>query len=96
MRRSETQNISEVIRQLLKEQGLEGKLAENRLLNSWEEVLGKLASRHTQSLYIKDRVLYVSLRSSVVRNEIMMIRDELIKRLNEKAGREIIDKIVIR
>ena len=96
MRRSETQNISEVIKQLLKEQGLEGKIAENRLLNSWEDVLGKLVSKHTRSLYIKNRTLFVSLRSSIVRNEILMIRDQLVKKLNEKAGSDIIDEIVIR
>ncbi len=96
MRRSKTVNISEIISALLKEQGLEGKLAENRLINSWEDVLGRSVARVTTNLYIKDRTLFVSLKSSIVRSELLMIRDEILKRLNERAGSEVIDKIVLR
>lgn len=96
MRRSLTLNISEIISSLLKDQGLEEKLYENRLMNSWETVLGKMISKYTRSMYIKDRVLFVNLTSPVVKNEVMMIRDELVKRLNEKAGKNVIDKIVLR
>lgn len=96
MRRSETVNIREIINELLKEHGIEEKLSENRLLNSWEELLGKSIANSTKDLYIKNGVLYVSLRSSVVRHELMMIRDELVKRLNEKAGREVITDVVLR
>jgi predicted nucleic acid-binding Zn ribbon protein len=96
MRRSETLNISEIISSLLKEQGLEDKLYENRLINSWEDLLGRTIARSTRSLYIKDRVLFVYISSSVVKHEVMMIRDDLVKRLNEKAGKNVIDKIVLR
>jgi predicted nucleic acid-binding Zn ribbon protein len=96
MRRSQTLNISEIVSFFLKEQGLEDKLIENRLINSWEIVLGKTIAKYTRSMYVKDRVLFVHLTSPVVKNEIMMIRDELVKRLNEKAGKKVIDKIVLR
>jgi predicted nucleic acid-binding Zn ribbon protein len=95
MRRSETQNISAIVRALLKQHGLEDKLLEHRLIKSWDDLLGKAIARHTKKLYIKDRCLFVSLDSSVVRNELMMIRDELIKRLNENTGAKVIDKIVL-
>jgi len=96
MRRSETLNISEIISSLLKQQGLEDKLYENRLMNSWEELLGKSIGRATRHMYIKDRVLFVHISSSVVKHEIMMIRDALVVRLNEKAGKDVIEKIVLR
>ncbi len=96
MRRSETLNISEIISSLLKKQGLEDKLYENRLMNSWEDLLGKTISRATRNMYIKDRVLFVYISSSVVKHEVMMIRDDLVKRLNEKAGKKVIEKIVLR
>jgi predicted nucleic acid-binding Zn ribbon protein len=96
MRRSETLNISEIINSLLKQQGLEDKLYENRLMNSWEELLGRSIARATRNMYISNRVLFVQISSSVVKHEVMMIRDELVNRLNEKAGKEIIDKIVLR
>jgi predicted nucleic acid-binding Zn ribbon protein len=96
MRRSQTLNISEIISSLLKDQGLEDKLYENRLMNSWEKVLGKTIARFTRSMYVKDRVLFVQLSSPVVKQEVLMIRDEVVLRLNEKAGKKVIDKIVLR
>ena len=95
MRKSQIQSISEVISALLKQNGHDTKLAEVRAINSWEEVLGKTVSRYTKNLYIKNRILFVSLTSSIVRNEIMLIRDDLVKRLNENAGKNVIDKIVV-
>ena len=96
MRKSETHNISEIIQSFLKQEGLEDGMARTRLITSWEEVLGKSVGRVTKNLYIRNRTLYVHLHSSVVRNELMMIRDDLITRLNEKAGKKVIDKIVLR
>lgn len=96
MRKSKTQNISEIISLILKQNGLDNKLAEVRALRSWEELLGKTVARYTKNLFIKDKILYVSLNSSIVRNELMMIRDELIKRLNEKAGKQVIDRIIVK
>ncbi len=96
MRRSKTLNISVILEELLKKQGLDGKLREHRLLNSWEGLLGKTVAKRTKNLYIKDRTLFVTLSSSVARNELMMIKDELIKKLNEQAGAVLIDNIVLR
>ncbi len=96
MRKSQTQNISQVISDILKANGLEDKLAETRLIQSWEELLGKSVARLTKSLYIKNRTLFVSLNSSVVRNELAMIKKDIIIRLNEKAGKCVIDDIVLR
>jgi len=96
MRKSETHNISEIIQSYLKQEGLEDGMARTRLITSWEEVLGKSVGRVTKNLYIRNRTLYAHLHSSVVRNELMMIRDDLITRLNEKAGKKVIDKIVLR
>ena len=96
MRKSQTLNISEIISSILKANGLEDKLAETRLIQSWEDLLGKSVARLTKGMYIKNRTLFVSLNSSVVRSELMMIKNDILIRLNEKAGKCVIDDIVLR
>jgi predicted nucleic acid-binding Zn ribbon protein len=96
MRKNQTQTISEVISQLMKEKGFENKLLEVSLIRFWEELLGKTVARYTKHISIKNNTLYVTLTSSIVRNEIMLIRDELIGKLNEKAGKNFIEKIVLK
>ncbi|MGB8490754.1 MAG: DUF721 domain-containing protein [Bacteroidales bacterium] len=96
MRRSKTITLAEAIKDYLHEMNLEDGLTEVNLIGSWEETVGKAISSRTSGIYIKDRVLYIRLSSSVVRNELLMVREALREKLNEKAGREIIKEIVLR
>jgi predicted nucleic acid-binding Zn ribbon protein len=96
MGRSNTQNIKEVIEELLKELHIDGKLKEISIINSWEEVLGKKIARSTSKLFVKNKVLFVYLTSPVVRNELMMLKSGIIKALNDKAGSNVIEDIVFR
>ena len=96
MRRSNTQNINELVSQLLKDLKIDHKLKEVRVINSWNEVLGNNIARATSKIFIKNRVLFVYLNSSVVRNELMMLKSGIIKSLNEKVGEAVIDDIVFK
>lgn len=80
----------------IKEMHLEGKLNEISLINSWEDTVGKAIASRTSKIYIKDKVLYVYLNSSVVRNELLMLRQALREKLNERAGAEVIKDIVLK
>jgi predicted nucleic acid-binding Zn ribbon protein len=80
----------------IKEMHLEGKLNEVSVINSWEETVGKAIASRTTKIYIKDQVLYVYLSSSVVRNELLMLRQALREKLNERAGAEVVRDIVLK
>jgi len=89
-------SLAEAMKDYLKEMHLEGKLLEVNLLNSWEEIVGKAISSRTTRIFIKDQVLYVKLSSSVARNELLMLKEALRVKLNEKAGKELIKDIILR
>ena len=96
MERSDTQSIAEAIRAYLKESRLEKPLKERQLVQSWETLLGRSVARSTSKIYLKDGRLFVHLNSSVVKNELYMLQDEIIKKLNEAAGEELGKEIVLR
>jgi predicted nucleic acid-binding Zn ribbon protein len=96
MRRSKTISLADAIKDYISEMNLGEKLAETSLINSWEEIVGKAISSRTSKIYVKDHVLHVHLTSSVVRNELMMLRESLRNKLNEKAGKEVIKDIMLR
>jgi predicted nucleic acid-binding Zn ribbon protein len=96
MRKSNTQKISEVIDEYLENSGLTRKLKKARIINHWEELIGKAIAKRTTSIYIKKKTLFISLNSSVVKNELMMMRQQIIDTINKRAGETIIEKIVIR
>ena len=88
--------LTDVLKEYKKEMGIENRLREVELINSWEEIAGKAIAKRTSKVYIKGGVLYIHLTSSVVRNELMMIREVLIQRLNEKAGNEMVKSVVLK
>ena len=96
MRRSKTISLAEAVNDYIREMNLGGKLSEVSVINSWEETVGKAISSRTTKIFIRDHILYVHLNSSVVRNELLMLREALKEQLNKKAGSEVIKDIVLR
>ena len=96
MRKSNTQSISSVLKSYVRENNLERKLNELDLIKSWEEVMGKTVARYTGNLYIQNSTLFVETTSPVVRNELLMMKEEIRVRLNEIVGEELIKTIIFR
>lgn len=95
MRRNNTRSISEVISEYVEAYKLKGKLSEITLIKSWPEVVGEKIAAKTLELKIQHRKLFVKIHSSILRQELIMIRTELVKRLNDKAGESVIDEMVL-
>ena len=96
MRRSNTQKLSEVLKEYIQENRIERKLKEVDAVTSWENLLGKTIARYTRNIYISNKVLYVEISSAVVKNELIMMREEILRKLNEQAGQILIERIVFK
>ncbi len=96
MERKDVRKIDSLLQQFVKSNRLEKGLAEYRLMKSWKDLLGITVAKKTKSLKIQNRKLFVTLHSSVVRNELSMIKESLIPKLNEAAGMDVIDDVVLR
>lgn len=96
MKRDNTEQVGDVIRRLLRQEGLETPLNEYRLVDAWKDVVGETISRYTTNLYIKNQVLYVHLSSSALRQELMMSRQLLVRNLNAQVGSQVIVNIIFR
>lgn len=93
MERRKEEQIGDVIHRFFRQSQLETPLNEYRLVQLWGEVAGPTVERMTKDLRIFNQVLHVSLRSSVMRSELAMRRSDLVKRLNEKVGSNVITDI---
>ena len=96
MRRTESENISDVVYRFLREEGLEMPLNEFRLIQAWNQVMGKTVSRYTTNLEIHNQTLFVTISSASLKNEVSMRRTELVKALNQHVGAQVICSIVVR
>lgn len=96
MRRKKTMSMADVLSEYKKEMNIENKLKEVKLINSWEDIAGKAIARRTDKVFLRGSTLVICLNSSIVRNELLMIRESLIKRMNELAGEQLIDSVELR
>ena len=94
MSRTNDKTLKEAMEQMLKVYRLKGKYDETFAIASWEEVVGKAVASRTKEIFIRDKKLFVRLESSVVKNELKMMRTKIIDNLNEKAGAEVIQEII--
>ncbi len=85
--------LKQVVDQLLRAYGLGEKLDEISLVKSWEATVGKMIARHTTDIYFKNRVLYIKLDSAPLRHELSLAKSKLIERLNQQAGKRMVEDI---
>lgn len=96
MRNKNEQSLGEVIKELLNTYNLDKKLDEVSLTSAWESIVGVSIAKHTTSLYIRNQKLFVSIDSSVIRNELLMAKSSLLNNLNNVVGKEVITDIILK
>ena len=95
MFRREVKSVADVLQQLLREEGLETPLQQKRLIDSWETVTGRIVARYTTEQFIQNQTLYVKIVNPALRQDLAMMRQQLVKRLNEQVGSFILSDIKV-
>ena len=97
MRKRNTESIGEVLKQYFEEnQFFRRKLAESRVISGWEKVLGSVVGSYTESIYLRNNILYVHLTSSVLRAELIGAKERIISNLNSHARLNVVKDILFR
>jgi len=85
--------LHDLVLRNLRAQGLETPLLQRRLVEAWPVVAGEAIARYTTDARIYNQTLYVSLRLPALRADLSMRRQELVRRLNEYVGNQVIADI---
>lgn len=96
MRKRNTELLKDVIAQVLKQNKLDRPLNEKHVIDAWPAVLGHNINQYTSNLEIRQRVLYVTLTSSVLRHDLFLSKDQIIASLNKHVGLEVIKNIIFK
>ncbi|MDP1744336.1 MAG: DUF721 domain-containing protein [Bacteroidota bacterium] len=89
-------SLKDAIQLLLKTYKLDDRLAERRLIGSWESVMGSMIAKHTTDIYIKHQQLFVTLDSAALRNELSLAKSKIVKMLNDEVGKSVINEVILR
>ena len=92
-RSAEEQPLKEVIEKLFKAYAWDGKMKELEVVKAWPELMGVAVANRTKEIRIQNKKLYLTIDSSVMREELLLGKQIIIQRLNDFAGQEIINDI---
>ncbi len=93
MRTGESAPLQDVFSRILKAYQWDKKYDELEVLAKWEEMMGKAVAQRTTRLSVQNRVLIIELNSSVMREELQFGKDVILQRVNQTAGKSIIDDV---
>lgn len=95
MFRRDVQSISDLLNMYLRREGLETPLLQRRAIDAWEKVVGAGVAPYTGEKFIKNQTLFVKILSPALRQDLTMMRTQLVKRINEAVGSMVIADVRI-
>jgi predicted nucleic acid-binding Zn ribbon protein len=95
-RRSNLIQIGDAIKQLFKEEKLDVKISRFTVKNSWKDIVGEVIAKNTSEIFFNDKVIFVTLTSAALKNELSYRKEEMVNNINKFCGYRLVEEIVIR
>jgi len=89
-------SISEALHKFIKTHHLEKGLDEIDITQAWKKLMGNYIDKYTSEIILNKQTLYITLNSSVLREELSYGKQKIIKMLNEDLGKQVVKKIVFK
>ena len=96
MRRKQSRKNGEFLEEFFKRPYVARKIAEGKLPEFWREIVGEHVANLTNDVRLERGILHVSVSSSVVRNDLFFRRDQLAQLINQRAGMQLVNAVIIR
>ncbi len=88
--------LSDALQEFIKENRLQKGMDKVNAREAWADLMGNGVNNYTTSIELRNDTLFVSLSSSVLREELSHGKSKIIAMLNEELGKDLIKKLVLR
>ena len=92
MNNNKIKNLLEIY---LKKNNLEKGLLDLEVKKAWHELMENGVSNYTTDVSLKNKTLYIKLNSPALKEELSYGKEKLIKLINERFKKKIVQKIVL-
>lgn len=89
-------SLSVLLKKFLRERGLEQKLIELSVPQYWREIVGEQVNKVSLVKYFENGQLFVEVRAAVWRTELLLRREDIRRKINERCGGEVVREIIVR
>lgn len=89
-------SIGNALKEFISENRLEPGINRVNARNAWKKLMGRGVNTYTTAVELRNDTLFVSLSSSVLREELSLGKSKIITMLNEELGAVLIKDLVLR
>lgn len=89
------QSLQQILQTIIKNQKLDEILERNELIEKFEEIVGNQIAKQVKVKNFEKGILKIEVESSVWKNEIFLLRERIIEKINQSFGKTIVKQIVI-
>ena len=93
-KRQNTQSIGTIIQQVIRKSGMQVKLDEASIIDKWEDIVGKLIAKHTETIYVNNKKLFLRFNSAALKQEISYSKSTLIDNVNKEIGHLVVEDVI--
>ncbi|HEY8999802.1 MAG TPA: DUF721 domain-containing protein [Mucilaginibacter sp.] len=94
MGRTNDKSLKEAIEQMLQVYKIKRKYDETGIKASWPQLVGKSVANRTKEIYIHDKKLFLRIESSVIKNELILMRSQIIEKINNETKSVLVEDII--
>jgi predicted nucleic acid-binding Zn ribbon protein len=94
MRKTNDKSLKEAIEQMMQVYKIKRRYDETGVIASWPQLVGKPVANRTKELFIRDKKLFLRIESSVIKNELLLMRSQIIAKINEDAQGILVEEII--
>lgn len=87
------EDIGSIIKGIIKDADVRQRLTESKIFIHWKEIVGTEISKKAKPERISRGTLYVSVTTSIWANELSLMSDKLIEKINSFIGEGLVKKI---
>ena len=88
--------LGTILQQAMKASRIDVDLDAHRLWQQWEDVVGTTIAQNARPEAIKGKLLLVNVSSAPWMQQLQFLKPELIEKLNENLGKEVVEEIRFR
>jgi len=92
-RKSDTTTLKDAINSMMESYKIKGKFDENKLIGSWDALMGAPIAKRTEKIFLKEKVLFVKLNSAPLRQELTIAKSKVLEIIHRHFDKDLVTDV---
>jgi predicted nucleic acid-binding Zn ribbon protein len=93
---AQPEKAGKILERLTNRMGITARLEKEKAVVLWGEVVGQGIARRAKAVSVRDNILFVTVQNSVWLQELALLKESIIAKINSLVGKQVIKDIVFR